>query len=627
MNSFSKLSKSNFKDGEKPASAEILTQVEKIIRSSVFARSRRMQRFLKFTVEQALTGEGESAKEYSIALAVFDKPQSFDPRLDPIVRVEAGRLRSKLREYYDGPGRLDPVRITYLKRSYLPHFRYQLAEQDGPDPLFPVTSDALFADATLERAEFYRGTQEVKAIGVLPFINLSVSRKQDYFSEAITAEIINVLNQTLPLNVVSRTSVLRFKDTEEDIREIARQLGVNAILEGSVRVEGKRVRVVAELADASNGYQLWSQIYDRKITDIFDVQKALALAIAQALKVKLQKVQFGAAELFGTGNSDAYHLYLRGRHVLRSGLRADLKSAVNLYRKAIAIDREYALAYAGLADAYAAFSWSGVMLPKSCWEKSAAMAQKALQINPALGHARIASAHWKASFAWKWDEAENEFRRSLKLVPAYAGGHQLYALACLLPQGRFAHAEDEVERACGLTPSSASLAADLGWVFYCKRQYALALDQLTKSSKLDPLFYRSYLYMGYAHEQQGNLEEALSSYMKARELSGAAAVADGAIGRCMARMRKKDVAWKILRDLVLRSKKTYVSAIDIANICLGLGNIEHACEWLEKALAQRCPRMTYLNVDPAYDSLKSGPAFFGFLREMRLDNAHSLETA
>jgi TolB-like protein len=623
MGSSNRLTRFDFREDGKPSAAQIREQVQKIVRSPVFARSGRMQRFLSFTVEQALNGEGDATKEYSIALAVFDKPQSFDPRLDPIVRVEAGRLRSKLREYYDGPGRMDPVRITYLKRSYVPQFRYQPFKPDGPDPLFSAAHDTSYAEVALEKEAPRASARGVRAIAVLPFINLSVSRKQEYFSDAITAEIINVLNQTLPLDVVSRTSVLRFKDTEEDIREIASQLGVDAVLEGSVRVAGKRVRVVAELANASNGYQIWSQTYDRKITDIFDVQRDLALAIAKALKIKLQKIRLGASELFGTESSDAYHLYLRGRHVLRSGRRADLKSAINLYRKAIAGDSEYALAYVGLADAYAALSWMGMMPPKRCWQKSAEMAQKALQIDRTLGHACISSAHAKASYAWEWEEAENDFLRGLKLSPTYAAGYQLYALACLLPHGRLAQAEDVVARAHDLSPSSAVISADLGWVFYCKRQYASALEQLARSSRLDPLFYRSYLYMAYAYEQQANLDAALSALMKARELSGAEPIVDGAVGRCMGRMGKREAALKLLQDLSLRSKRSYVAATDIAHVYLGLGDRANACEWLEKAFAQRCPRLTYLNVDPVYDPLKSCPEFTGFLKRMKMDYGHT----
>jgi TolB-like protein len=287
MGSLDKAPPAAINDACRLTSEQIRKQVEKILQSEIFVHSKRMQRFLSYTVEQALRGESESTKEYSIALAVFDKPQSFDPRLDPIVRVEAGRLRSKLQEYYDGPGLTDPVRITYRKRSYVPGFAFRSAEETAQllsDPLDPVSIDdgrgAMPGAAQL---------QEIKAIAVLPFMDFSVEHGYENFSDAMTAEIINVLNQTVHLNIVARTSVMRFKDTDKDIREIARRLGVDAILEGSVRLAGNRVRITAQLASAANGYQIWSQIYDREITNILDVQRDLAQAIAQEIRAELRK--------------------------------------------------------------------------------------------------------------------------------------------------------------------------------------------------------------------------------------------------------------------------------------------------------------------------------------------------
>ncbi len=260
----------------------IKRHLEKIIKSPIFANSDRMRRFLDFTVEQALNGKETSLKEYSIALAVFDKPQSFDPRLDPIVRVEAGRLRSKLREYYEGPGRFDPIRITYRRRSYIPQFNYLSLEQGPQDPVRAAPHSRPEA-IELRESRIGRAKRKMPAIAILPFINLSASRKHEYFSDAITAEIIDVLSQTTKWNIVSRTSVLRFKNTQEDIREIAGRLGVDAVLEGSVRLADKRVRVAAQLVNAANGYQIWSQIYDRQMDNVFDAQRDLAQKIAQAL--------------------------------------------------------------------------------------------------------------------------------------------------------------------------------------------------------------------------------------------------------------------------------------------------------------------------------------------------------
>jgi TolB-like protein len=268
-------------------SEQIRKQVEKVIRSEMFVHSKRMQRFLSYTVDQALQGKDDSTKEYSVALAVFDKPQSFDPRLDPIVRVEAGRLRSKLQQYYEGPGLADPIRIRYKKRSYVPHFEHRSPEERFLSRRYPDGS--VSPDESSDGLSGIRSPREIRAIAVLPFMDFSIEGEHEHFSDAITAEIINVLNQTVHLNIVARTSVMRFKETDKDIREIASRLGVDAILEGSVRLAGNRVRVTVQLANAANGYQIWSQIYDRVIADILDVQRDLAQAIAREIGTELQK--------------------------------------------------------------------------------------------------------------------------------------------------------------------------------------------------------------------------------------------------------------------------------------------------------------------------------------------------
>jgi TolB-like protein/Tfp pilus assembly protein PilF len=613
MSSSNKSNTSTAKNAETPFTDQIQEQVEKIVRSPIFIRSNRMQRFLRFTIEQTLKGEGDSLKEYPIALAVFDKPPSFDPRLDPIVRVEAGRLRSKLREYYEGPGSRDAIRIIYRKRSYVPHFEDQILLPGADKPTILPASDIRPLHVAAE------GSERFRAIAVLPFINLSVSQKQEYFSDAITAEIINVLNQTVQVSIVSRTSVLRFKNTAEDIREIAKLLGVDAVLEGSVRLSAKRVRVAAQLADAATGYQIWSEIYDREITDIFDVQKDLAQSIARALKAKLHETQPSAMALFGTADSGAYHLYLRGRHFLKHGLQKDLKAAIKLFNKAISRDPGYAPAYVGIADAYATLSWWGSIPPQKCWLQVSEMTGKALQINETLGNAHIALAHLKSAWEWAWEDAEKEFLHGIELNPSYPGGRHLYGFTCLLPQGRLLEAEAELAKALELNPSSASISADLGWILCCKRQYELALTQLSQSVKLDPLFYRSYLYMGYAHEQQSDLDQALAAFMKAEELSRGTSAASGAVGRCLGLMGKRKAAMELLDRLFKRSRRTYVAAIDIANVYIGINEIESAYKCLEKAFTDQCPRLTHLNVNPAFDPMKSTSQFIDLLKKMRMD--------
>jgi serine/threonine-protein kinase len=621
MSSSNRSSKITVKDSATPSANQIREQVEKIIRSPGFVHSKRMQRFLKFTVEQVLKGKGDSIKEYSIALEVFDKPSSFDPRLDPIVRVEAGRLRSKLREYYSDLGKMDPIRILYRKRSYVPHFEDQMPPEEVPRPRIHSPSDRQPSDVVLEKPLDLGDQQKFRAVAVLPFINLSDSQKNEYFSDAITAEIINVLNQTIRLNVVSRTSVLRFKDTDQDIREIGNRLGVDAILEGNVRLAGKRVRVAVQLANAANGFQIWSEIYDREIKDIFSVQQELAQSIAKALKAELHKVQPETVALFGTENSEAYHQYLRGRHYLSTGLSKNLKNAINLFKNALAGDPRYALAFVGLSEAYAALSWWGSIRPEEGWREASETAQKARQINPSLGQAYIALANISAGRDWSWERAESEYLRGLEYSPNYAGAHHFYGFMSLLPQGKLLEAEAELKTAHELNPSSAPTAADLGWIYCCKRDYSLALDQLIYGTRLDPLYFRSYLYLGYVYEQQSKMDKALEAFMKAEELSSREPAASGAVGRCLGLMGNKKAALERIKNLTRRYQRTYVSALDIANILIGIGEADAAFKWAEKALKDRCPRITHIRTNPAFDPLKSDPRFLDLLKELNLDYA------
>jgi serine/threonine-protein kinase len=249
-------------------------QLERILASDTFARSERMSRFLRFTVQQALAGKADSLKEYLIGVEVYDKPETLDPRFDPIVRVEAGRLRSKLREYYESEGGNDPVLISFRKRSYAPVFRFR----------FSNASPSSWAD---RRAPVSGAVQSLRhsSIAVLPFADMSRRGDQDYFCDGLTEELINALAHVDGVRVVARTSVFQFKGEARDIRHIGAQLKVNAILEGSVRKSGQRLRITAQLNDALDGCHLWSETFDREMKDVFRLQQELSHAIAQRVRV------------------------------------------------------------------------------------------------------------------------------------------------------------------------------------------------------------------------------------------------------------------------------------------------------------------------------------------------------
>lgn len=251
-----------------PTSVSVRAELEKILASSTFVRSQRISRFLRYTVEQTLAGQGDSLKEYLIATEVYDKPETMDPRFDPIVRVEAGRLRSKLREYYETDGREDEVIISFRKRSYAPAFMFRHEDSEMPRSL---------------QADYL--VQGVSSIAVLPFADMSRRHDQEYFCDGLTEEVINVLAQHQGLRVVARTSVFQYKGQANDIRKIGSQLGVSAVLEGSIRKYGNRMRVTAQLNGANDGFHVWSETYDRDMKDMFALQDELSRTIASRVLV------------------------------------------------------------------------------------------------------------------------------------------------------------------------------------------------------------------------------------------------------------------------------------------------------------------------------------------------------
>jgi serine/threonine-protein kinase len=276
----------------------IREQLTRILSSETFQRAERLSRFLRFTVEQSLAGQDTTLKEYSIGLHVFDKPESFDTRVDPIVRVEAGRLRAKIRDYYDTEGSRDLVWLGLQKRGYRPVFQWRNSENSQPAPAAtpaPVIPLAVDSQPAASATEPRPVIADARTIAVLPFEDLSPEKTQEYFCDGITQEIINALAKTKGLSVVARTSAAQFKGKPEDVREIARQLQVGRVLEGSVQKIGQLVRISAHLVDAVTGFDCWAETYDRPLHDVLAIQDEISQAIAEALFAEAESAMLQAA--------------------------------------------------------------------------------------------------------------------------------------------------------------------------------------------------------------------------------------------------------------------------------------------------------------------------------------------
>jgi TolB-like protein/Tfp pilus assembly protein PilF len=580
----------------------VLEQLRKILSSGPFVHSERLSRFLRFTVEHAVKGQAEELKEYLIGVEVFDRRDTFDPRLDPIVRVEAGRLRTKLSRYYETEGRSDPVLIDFPRGGYAPVFR----PGSAPSMAQPPTPGAF----------------ERKTIAVLPFADQSPNKDQEYFCDGMTEELINALTKVEGLRVAAWTSMLQLKGKPYDIREIGLQLNVGAVLEGSVRKEGERLRITAHLVDVAEGCYLWSESYDRELKDVFAIQEQISRAIVDTLKIQLVGGPNRQLVRRSTESSTAYKLYLKGRYYWNKRSKEGLWKGVEYFEKALEKDPGYALAHAGLADSYSLLGNYGVLPSHTVREKAKEAAARAVEIDATLAEAHTSLGHVRATYEWDWGVAEREFELAIQLNPRYATAHHWYAITCLMPQRRLDEALLEIEEAQELDPVSASIARDAGVVCYSRREYDRSLDQARRTQELDPNFYEAYWLLGLGYEQKLQFEEANAAFRKGVSLYRSPRMI-GALGHSYALWGRNAEAHEALRELSEMAERRYVSPFDTALIFMGLREKDRAFEWLDEALAMRCYELVWLKVDPRWDILRSDTRFISILNAIGLERAGS----
>lgn len=624
--------------GEVPVEA-IQAQLRKILASESFLRAERLSRFLRFTAEQVMRGQGNKLKEYVIGVEVFERQGSFDPRIDAVVRVEARRLRSKLQEYYRSAGRDDPVWIDLPKGSYVPVFqkRRPSREPSATRATFrrswkTIAGAAALLVVAVAAAWWLAGRSgrgeraasravpggELASIAVLPFADLSPQKDQEYFCDGMTDELISALTKVEGLRVLSRTSAFQFKGKQDDLRQIGEQLRVGTVLRGSVRKEGNRLRITAQLIQVADGRYLWSETYEREMKDLFAVQDAISRALAQKLRVQLVGEQ---RRLFNphTENLEAYNLYLQGRYHWNQRTEKGLQRSVEYFEQAIARDRRFTLAYAGLADSHALLASYGVLPPREVMPKAKAAATRALEIDDTLGEAHASLGFVRSFYDWDWAGAEQEYRRAMQLNPGYATAHHWYS-GYLRAVGRLPEALAAIRRAQELDPLSPAIGRDLGRVLLSLRRPDQAIEQYRKTLELDPNFPSGYLHLGMAYEQKSMYEEAVAAGQKARDLPGGNPLILAGLGHSYALWGKKDKARELLGELKELSRQRYVPAFDMALVHIGLDDKDRAFEWLEKACQERDGWLVWLKADPLFDSLRSDPRFAALLKKLGLGN-------
>ncbi|HME00407.1 MAG TPA: tetratricopeptide repeat protein [Terriglobia bacterium] len=456
-------------------------------------------------------------------------------------------------------------------------------------------------------------------LAVLPFENLSGDTAQKYFSDGFTDELITEVAHLSNLGVIARPSVQNYPPgTHKPIDQIGRELHVNYILEGTVIKDANRVRIIARLIQVSDQTDLWSESYERNLEDILSLQRDVAEAIAGQIQAKLTTQERARLAPAGPVNPRAYDAYLRGRYHWNKRTPQDITSAIDYFQQAIHEDPNYAVAYAGLADAYALLG----SVPNDAQPPRVAMPQaeenvvKALALDNSLAEAHASLAYVKLSFDWQWPEAERHFKQALDLNPSYATGHQWYALY-LVAMGRMNEAIAEIGRAQQLDPLSIIIIAAAAHIYNQAGQYDKALEQCRKALDLYPDFFLAHYIQGRAYEQKGMVPEAIAEFQRANDLSQGSAIVIAGLGHAYAISGKRQEAQKLLDDLVSRSQQKYVPAVCMMAICVGLGDNNQALRWLKQALEDRCDYVIYLPHEPGL-ALRADPGFQDLMRQIHL---------
>ena len=452
-----------------------------------------------------------------------------------------------------------------------------------------------------------------KSIAVLPFVNMSSEAEQEYLSDGISEQLLSVLAKIPELRVISRSSSFSLKGQNLEVAEIAKRLNVTHVLEGSVRKAGNQVRIAAQLVEARSDMHIWSETYDREATDIFAVQDEIALAVVHQLKLALLKDDLPARNR--TANLEAYNAYLRGRFYWNEGDPTDLEKARQNFERALELDPGYALAHAAMADYYSALPHYSSALPGEVFPKAKASVARALELDGQLAEAHAALAYIRTYYDWDWRDAGKEFELALAGYPGNASLRHRFS-RYLSSLGRTDEALVHMQRARELDPLSLIIQANVGVIHYFGRQFTASLQSLQQLAAAEPEFPVAHWGIGLAREQMGDMDGALASFRKAAELTERGTNVLASLGRAYAVSGKPDEARKILQELVARAKQRYVPSYQIALVHAGLGDKDKAFEYLEKAFEERSTLLTYLKMDPRFDSLHRDSRFQVMLRRL-----------
>ena len=502
---------------------------------------------------------------------------------------------------------------TAVPAGVTPASRWPRAKTVG---VFVALAAILTALIVGGRAYFGRASDQIDSIAVLPLVNSSGDPNTEYLSDGITESLIDNLSQVPKLRVMSPATIFTYKGREVDPRTVGHDLHVAAVLQGKVTKFGDVLRIRVDLVNSKDGTELWGAEYNPKMADILATQADISREIVAKLRLRLtgegeKRLTKAAAE-----NPEAYQLYLKGRYFAEKLTKDDVDKGIKYFHQAIDLDPNYALAYEGLSYAY--YTGDDLFLsPLESMPKSDEAAKKALQLDDTLAEAHTDMAIVHFWYDYDWNAADGEFRRAIELRPNYAHAHEYYGWQ-LISVGRTEEGIKESKRALELDPLSTEVGANVGGNFYFAHQYGTAIEQLRKTLEMDPNYWLARMFLGSSYEASGDLPRAIAECERARETETTILWPLAELAHAYAASGRKHEAEEILKQLKDRSKQSYVPGYNFAEIYIGLGDKEQALAFLEKAYADRSMLLTFLKVDPQFDSLHSEPRFKDLLRRVGL---------
>ena len=487
-----------------------------------------------------------------------------------------------------------------------PSMRFQSA-RDLALTLRAIGSSAAMEKVDLIRKITRRRTKAIDSLAVLPLVNATNDPHAEYLTDGITEGIINRLSQLPKLKVMARSTVFRYRNRDADALAIGRELRVRAVLTGVVKEVGDRLQIAVELVDSSDGSQLWGDTYTRNLADIMKLPDEMSREIAEKLRVRLTGAEKKKLRRRSTENTEAYQLYLKGRYQWNKRTEDGIRRGMAFFREAIESDPSFASAYAGLADCFITLTTNIPLPPHETMPKAKAAAMKAIEIDDTLADAWASLAAVRWWFEWDWEGAEEAYRRAISLNPNATNAHDGYAML-LSARGRFDEAIEQITKASELDPLSLIIAVHAGWPFYFARDYESAIRRFRKALELDENFIPAHGWLGLALAQQHRYPEALDAFHRALEVERLS-ILTAMLAHTYAISGDRGEALSLLAQLELDRQSRYISPYDIAVIHAGLGDVESALGWLQKAVEDRSAWMVFVEVDPRLDGLRGEGGF------------------